>query len=34
MTDERWRVVDLHQAAQDRTPEEPSSFIRQAWKML
>jgi hypothetical protein len=31
MSDDRWeRVADLYQAAQDRTPEERSSFVRQA----
>jgi eukaryotic-like serine/threonine-protein kinase len=31
MSDDRWeRVADLYQAAQDRAPEERSSFVRQA----
>src|SRR5262245_26829147 len=30
MTDKRWeRVADLYQAAQDRAPEDRSSFVRQ-----
>lgn len=31
MTDERWRqIADLYLAAQDRSPDERSSFIRKA----